>query len=357
MASTEEYGLGEFTYPRGWFMVADATEVGPKPQAIRFFGEDMVVYRGESGRAYVVEAYCPHMGAHLAKNSTSYVVLDGEQVEGESIRCPYHGWKFGPDGKCDDIPYSPAPIPPAACLKTWPTVERAGCIFVWHDPEGAAPDYETPPIDEWDDPAWVQWKIDHLGELESHPVEIIDNMADKAHFTPIHGSANTEYFENVFDGHKVVQKFAAGHKTLSDQILVTDTWYTGPGILLSRMDGYHPSIIQICHTPIDDGRVMAWHALLVRSADAENPEEGVKLARQYQEASRLALMQDFEIWANKRPCLQAMQVVGDGPFGKLRTWYSQFYKPRAAAAALQQKVNGSYVTRGTARDPWPAAAE
>lgn len=338
-------------------MVADGTEVTATPQSIRFFGEEMVVYRGASGAVYVVEAYCPHMGAHLAKNTTSYVVLDKEHVQGESITCPFHGWRFGPDGKCENIPYSPAPIPKAARLKSWPAIERGGCVFVWHDEEGGEPDYDVPPLPEWDDPSWVQWKIDYLGEIDCHPAEIVDNMVDKAHFTPIHGSMYPEYFENIFEKHVVYQKFCAGHKTLSSEPLVTDTWYTGPAILMSKMMGYHPSIIQICHTPVEDGRVKVWHALLVKSANQENPDEGVAMARQYQEASRLALMQDYEIWAYKRPCKTPMQVIGDGPFGKLRAWYRQFYNERSAANAIHQKVDGTYATKGTNKHPWPTAAE
>jgi len=69
-------------------MVAAASEVTAVPLAVRYFGQDLVLYRGESGRAYLVEAYCPHMGTHLAKNTTSYVVRDKTQVEGDSIRCP-----------------------------------------------------------------------------------------------------------------------------------------------------------------------------------------------------------------------------------------------------------------------------
>ncbi len=354
MATTAEYNLGEYPFPRGWFMIAETSEIIQKPLAIRYFGQEMVIYRGNSGRVVVIDAYCPHMGAHIAKNTTSYVVLDGEHIEGDSIRCPYHGWKFSPDGNCEDIPYSPAPIPPKACVKSWPVVERYGCVYMWHDPEGGEPDYDVPDLPEWEDTDWVRWKIDHLGELDCHPVEIIDNMADKAHFSPIHGSSGIEHFENSFDGHIVVQDFAAGHRTLaSSALLKTRTWYTGPAILRSRMDGDHPSIIQIAHTPIDDGRIKVWHALLVRSADADDRERGVMAARAYQEASRLALMQDFEIWTHKRPCTQHLKVIGDGPFGKLRTWYKQFYTTREKGAKLQAKANGHVVTKGTKRDPWP----
>jgi 3-ketosteroid 9alpha-monooxygenase subunit A len=128
MATSADYGLGEFAFPRGWFMVAKSDEVTIAPSSVRYFGEELVLYRGHSGRVFLIEAYCPHMGTHLAKNTTSYVIVDKQHVEGDNIRCPYHGWRFGPDGRCNDIPYSPAPIPKAACLKSMKVIERAGCI-------------------------------------------------------------------------------------------------------------------------------------------------------------------------------------------------------------------------------------
>lgn len=92
MARTSDYNLGPHTFPRGWFMVADASQISTVPQAVRFFGQELVLYRGHSGRVYLVDAYCPHMGTHLAKNTTSYVIRDKRHVEGDSIRCPYHVW-------------------------------------------------------------------------------------------------------------------------------------------------------------------------------------------------------------------------------------------------------------------------
>src|SRR3546814_19654978 len=65
MAKTAEYGIGDFTYPRGWLMVAASVSVTTIPSDARFFGEDVVLYRGASGRPVMLEAYCPHMGAPL----------------------------------------------------------------------------------------------------------------------------------------------------------------------------------------------------------------------------------------------------------------------------------------------------
>ena len=106
MATTKEYGLGEFTFPRGWFMIGESSKVTNTPQGVKFFGQELALYRGkQSGKVILLDAYCPHMGTHLARNSTSYVAQDGA-VEGDSIRCPYHAWRFGPDGRCNHIPYS-----------------------------------------------------------------------------------------------------------------------------------------------------------------------------------------------------------------------------------------------------------
>lgn len=353
MAKTADYDLGIFTYPRGWFMIAETSELGTQPLALRFFGRNMALYRGESGRPYLVQGHCPHMGAQFAANSTSYVVRDQQQIEGESIRCPFHGWRFGPDGQCDDIPYSPNFIPKAACLQSWPVIERAGVLWMWHDEEGGAPDVELPPFAEWDmeEQGWVRWRFDDFGTLATHPIEIVDNMADLGHMTPIHGSRNAHYFDNEFADHIVSQSFWAGHRTLvgsdADALLSSEAFYTGPAILQARLGGEHPALMLITHTPIEDGVIRMHHALMVKISDGRPTDEQQAAAANYQEASRLALAQDVEIWANKQPSLNILQIPADGPFGKVRTWYRQFYNPRAQARTFSGRVNGRDVRLGS----------
>ncbi len=344
MATTEEYGLGPFTFPRGWFMIADAAELTDTVLPLRFFGQELALYRGAEGQAILHSAICPHMGTNIARNSTSYVVIDG-QIEGDSIRCPYHGWRYGPDGICDEIPYHDGPIPGKAKLVNWRVEERYGCIWMWHDPEGGAPDYELPAIPEWEEQRWINWTIDHLGELDIHPQEVLDNMADAPHLGPIHGST-LKYFENEMRDHIVIQRQGGGHKTLAQDntLLETDTFYTGPGILLSRLTGFYDALMLITHTPIEDGTIKAWHALLVKS-ESENPSaEEVEAARGFQASSLAAFNQDFDVWRAKAPIFQIMQIKSDGPFHKVREWYRQFYNPREESAERQAKVNGKYYT-------------
>jgi 3-ketosteroid 9alpha-monooxygenase subunit A len=344
MAGTQEYGLGPITFPRGWFMVGGVDDATRSPKPVRFFGQDLVLYRGESGRVVLMDAYCPHMGTHIGANTSSFVIQDGTQMEGDNIRCPYHAWRFGPDGKCNHIPYFNGPIPASARIRVWDVMEKYGCIWTWHDSEGGTPDFDLPAIPEWDDPAWVQWKLDELGELPCHSQEIIDNMADVAHLGPTHG-APCEYFRNEITGVVLRQLQGGKHPSITGGgLLETDTWYTGPGVLLSRFAGQN-SLMFITHTPVEDGRVRAWHALLVKSPNAVATPDDVAYARVAQSYSRAAFAQDFEIWQNKRPAIQILQVPTDGPYGKIRAWYKQFYHPRAQAAALQAQANGTYTVR------------
>ncbi|HEX4895663.1 MAG TPA: Rieske 2Fe-2S domain-containing protein [Solimonas sp.] len=359
MATTKDYGIGTHTFPRGWFMVAESAKVTDKPMGVKFFGQEFALYRGkQSGKVVLLDAYCPHMGTHLARNSTSYVSQDGP-VEGDSIRCPYHAWRFGPDGKCNHIPYSQGPIPPAAKVRAWTVRETLGAVFVWHDEEGGEPDYEIPEIAEWNDPSWVVGSYDDLGTVNVHPQEIIDNITDVAHFDPVHGS-RTKFFENEFKGHSVVQRMGGGHRTLIAEggpMLVTTATYHGPSLLLTRMSGLYDSWIIIAHTPVEDGVSYVWHNLLVKSATgAVATEQDRAAGRMYQDAALAAFAQDFEVWKHKRPNFKGLYVTGDGPFLKQRTWYSQFYNPRAKREEIQKNANGIYHAKGFEGAPETKAA-
>ena len=52
-------------------------------------------YRGMSGKVHILDAFCPHLGAHLG--------VGGSVVE-EDIRCPFHSWTFNGAGVCSGVP-------------------------------------------------------------------------------------------------------------------------------------------------------------------------------------------------------------------------------------------------------------
>lgn len=341
MAKAADYNLGPHSFPRGWFIVAESSELDQGALAVRFFGQDFALYRGASGRPVMLDAYCAHMGTHLTASKSSMIVINGKQIEGDSIRCPYHGWRYGPDGRLEDIPYQDGPCPKTIALNSHEVRERMGCVMMWFDPEGGEPLFEPPYLKEWDDPAWVHWQLDHLELLPVHGQEMLDNMADVQHLGPTHG-APCEYFENQFADHLVIQRQGGFHQTYNC-FLATTTWYTGPGILLSKQQfGEVLTYELIAHTPVEDGVSKVWHGALTRAANTPPTQEDIAAARQVQAGALTAFAADFDVWRHKRPAIRIMQLRKDGPFNTLRKWYAQFYDERAKAGAYHAQVNGRY---------------
>jgi len=183
--------------------------------------------------------------------------------------------------------------------------------------------------------------------MAMHQIEVVDNICDIHHLLPVHAS-HPDYFENEIRAHNVWQLLGGKHEILGvdGPISEFNTFYTGPGILISKFVGDNESMMFITHTPIDDGSVYVWHATLTKVADRVPTEEDIKVAREYQALSLGAFAQDFEIWSNKQPCFKPMQVRTDGNFMKVRTWYKQFYNPRSEVGSILERCEGNYTIPG-----------
>jgi nitrite reductase/ring-hydroxylating ferredoxin subunit len=107
--------------PAGWFAVAETTDLGiGESKAAYYFGTHLALWRDETGEAHVMDAFCPHLGAHLGHGGT---------VDGCEIVCPFHGWKYDTDGRNTEIPYSER-TNGKATIRTFPVLERNGLAHV-----------------------------------------------------------------------------------------------------------------------------------------------------------------------------------------------------------------------------------
>jgi 3-ketosteroid 9alpha-monooxygenase subunit A len=347
--------LGPFAFPRGWFAVANSADIERAPRTVHYFGEEIVLFRGASGNVVMLSAFCPHMGTHLGKSKSSHVVTSGSLLEGDSIRCPFHGWRFGPDGRCNDIPYYHGPIPAAARLRSWLVTERYGIVFCWNDPEGQGPDFDLPDMSEWHDPSWVRWEgLIHLGDLPCHPIEVFDNNSDYAHLIYTHGGEIREY-ENEVDGNYYWQRqrLLAMQDGVGDGMargftLSTINRYHGPGLNAARFLEAKGAQL-IAATPIDDGSTRLWQCSMLSPPPGADEQAAREAWRNFNSNMIKGLAHDDgEIWANKRAALNLMQLPTDGPFWQARLWYSQFFNPRAQAASILQRVAGLHHVRDVA---------
>ena len=185
-------GAFPFPVPNGWFIVAAGDELAPgEVVPLYYFGRDLVLFRGEDGAPLVVDAYCPHLGAHLAV---------GGQVEDDCIRCPFHGWKFdGETGQCVEIPYDEDQIIPPGRRSAASRLERNHMIWAWHHLEGGAPFYDVPEVPEFDDHDWSPIVVRDF-EIATCCQEMAENNVDFAHFKYVHGTDAIPEDEFVIDG-------------------------------------------------------------------------------------------------------------------------------------------------------------
>jgi 5,5'-dehydrodivanillate O-demethylase len=125
---------------RYWHPIAAASEFDNKnTKPIRLLGENLVLYKDLSGKYGVLDRHCPHRRADL---SYGFVEKDG-------LRCNYHGWLFGKDGKCLAQPYEDVEDPSGklrntVSVKSYKCEEKAGLLWVYMGPEPAplVPNYE-----------------------------------------------------------------------------------------------------------------------------------------------------------------------------------------------------------------------
>src|SRR5690242_16415474 len=97
-------------FPSGWFCVAASADIAPSAiRTLTFMGQELVLFRTESGAIGLVDAYCPHLGAHMGH---------GGRVEGETLRCPFHGFCFERSGAC--VTAYDRKAPAKVRVRSWP---------------------------------------------------------------------------------------------------------------------------------------------------------------------------------------------------------------------------------------------
>ncbi len=304
--------------PNGWFAVSWSHELGPgQVTSIRCFGRDLVLYRLWSGEPAVLDAYCPHLGAHLGV---------GGRVIGDAIRCPFHGWRFDSAGECVEIPHCKT-IPANAKLRGWDVVEKNGMIFAWHHAEEKPPDWEIPTMAEIGAADWTAPRRIDL-EVPIHLQELAENNCDPAHFEFVHGSDDMPPSEmELSDGGRFYRMSSPFTRDTPagpvEMQLVRDTW--GLGLSTVRYEGI-PGVGMLLFTsttPVDvDLSIMRWSLCVTQSIAAQSGEDllqgivnGVK--------------QDIPIWTHKIHRANPVFCETDKYVADFRRWTRQFYSEPA----------------------------
>lgn len=127
----------EETFSAYWHPVAFSRELQERPLPATLLGRELVVWRTGSGVA-ATQRYCAHRGADLC----------GARRVDAGLQCGFHGWTYGPEGRCVLIPSQPTvPIPARAGLVAYRAVERYGLVWVCLAEQPAAPLPEWPELE------------------------------------------------------------------------------------------------------------------------------------------------------------------------------------------------------------------
>lgn len=318
-------------HPSGWYFVARSADLPPGSLSSRkLAGRELVIFRTTGGRASALDAHCPHLGAHLGV---------GGRVEGEVLRCPFHGFCFDADGTCVKTGYGTKP-PPKARVRSWPVIERHGLVFVHHDALGRAPTFEIP---ETDVEGWTRIRMRTL-RFRSHVQEIAENSVDIGHLGWVHGYENVRPLKDLHvDGPYLNARYAMTRprKTFFQKAGIQtefEIFQYGLGYARVEVDVVSLGLRTrqfVLARPLDEDQVELNLGMSVRRIEKPATIHPLLsllpkrwLTEQIADAAideyEADVLQDVPIWENKIHVDSPALAEGDGPVGRYRRWARQF---------------------------------
>jgi phenylpropionate dioxygenase-like ring-hydroxylating dioxygenase large terminal subunit len=325
-------------YINFWYPIARSEDVGAdKPFRTQVLGLRFVAFRDDAGQAHVLHDVCIHRGGSLGKG----------WVRDNSVVCPYHGWRFGSDGKCTQIPTLPDETPPArAKVDSYPVNERYGIVFAFL---GDLPEAERPPlytIEEFDHPDWRANRLT-VFEVPAYYERSMENGLDPSHNEFVHPAQGSPIIsanlrkkplevENVPWGSRFLVRFehetrALATKALGDERTVVTEATAGSGhvgpnqmqtwIRFSETNAFHQYFFE---APIDETRTRIFFVNM-RSFLLE-PEHDDRIAR----VNLVVAQEDIDILAELDPVqtpdttTKEVLVPSDRAVVVYREWLKQF---------------------------------
>jgi nitrite reductase/ring-hydroxylating ferredoxin subunit len=168
---------------RFWQPIILSEELHDLPRRLRILGEDLVVFRDQSGAVGLLELHCPHRGTSLEFGLISQ----------KGIRCCYHGWLFDTDGTILETPGEPtdSTLKERLYHGAYPVREYRGLVFSYMGPPEKQPDF--PILDTFDLPGYrlvarapTLWECNWL--------QVKENSMDPAHLAFLHTLPGSEGF-------------------------------------------------------------------------------------------------------------------------------------------------------------------
>ena len=159
---------------RFWQPVALSSEVADLPLAVTLLGEALVLFRPRGGALGLLHRHCVHRGTSLEYG----------RVEERGVRCCYHGWLYGVDGRILETPLEPesSPIRRKVCIGAYPVREYRGIVFAYLGPPDRKPGFPVYDTFEMEDTVYLS--AGH--HFETNWFQLVENNFDMAHAVYLH---------------------------------------------------------------------------------------------------------------------------------------------------------------------------
>ncbi len=320
-------------YPNGWYVVAFSHTLRPgHVQPLQAFGRELVLFRTEDGVVHMADGHCPHFGAHLGH---------GGRIEGNCIRCPFHGWQFSADsGKCVHVPNGD-PVPKLARLRKWEIKEHCGMVLVWFHDRDAAPNWEVDLLPEFDGPGWSDWSTDEW-LINAKLQDLAENDADVAHSPAMHSltdelpRASTPVIEGpIFSWNLKItpslQQFGLPASLKVPQGIAIEVTTRRYGLAFAWIRATLPLVAGIryraqtiaCTLPVDDKSVRLMLAHRTRKTPFRPLTK--QMLRFYHNQFHQTVDEDVPVWENKIYLDRPAASKSDAGVLRFRKWARQFY--------------------------------
>jgi 3-ketosteroid 9alpha-monooxygenase subunit A len=311
--------------PYGWYFVGYCDELAAgEIRPLRYFSRDLVLFRDEEGKAGLLDAHCPHLGAHLGYGGT---------VKGKLIHCPFHGWGYDADGWCRDVPYAkqmPAICTREAVIHSYPLREANGVIWAWYHPHNIEPLFDVVVYPEFTDPNWAK-QVRYEWRSAINVQEEAENAVDTAHFKFVHTAEGVPEGFGVYEGH-IRRSGSDGTRSVTLPDGTTQTIKTsqrsianGAGQKITMLQGVITQYLMVLVTPIEPDESEIRFAFTHPKVEPGSPEEELYHAAYERTSGPTGVMADLPIWDNKIHQKRPILCDGDGPILAYRKWFEQFY--------------------------------
>jgi nitrite reductase/ring-hydroxylating ferredoxin subunit len=262
---------------------------------LRYFDRDLVAYRGKSGKLYVFDGHCAHLGAHLGY---------GGKVTGDDIICPFHNWRWDASGRNVDIPYSHR-VNRTRRLAAWQVQERSGIVWVWYAEDDSVPTWQisqVPFLDSREEDGQYVRTTTRWDRLHVRPRTVAENAVDPAHFEFVHAQEPPAQAKDAqVDGPHFRTVLQLGQATLR-----YDLW--GLGLVIARAEGL---TAVCCTTPVDDS-----HSAIFLTVYAQPDADSDRCREEWE--------RNITIWENMKPIEDGPILDSEQAYRLLRDWARGF---------------------------------